>query len=365
MFCGHCGKQIENDVKYCPYCGMPVERRKQIKHGTAVSKNKGKVRRSWLLGIFCAVLVLSVYMIVCSWAKRDLRFSTSNLQQMTEGKESNEEEEMKTSTTEEETETVAATEWMAEDEAEMTVSASEVLEETEQDLDVQTDTDNVSAIRLQYARIVELYSDVFETVKNDEKFWEYEDITEIYPEYGDVNIEYIYECNYEGNYPAFILYDLNGDGTSELFVGLGSEAGRMSAVYDVYTFQDGRLVQLMAGIGYRAGSCIFCEGGIIKDVSSGSAFSYTVAFHTLPVNGMKLETIEKVSMKGDQNYTGFYREVDNYQIVEWPDNEITEEEFESTQNKYFEIQMECYRSNTENIQKLKRGEIQENRAISN
>ena len=25
MFCGKCGKKIEDKVKFCPYCGTPVE----------------------------------------------------------------------------------------------------------------------------------------------------------------------------------------------------------------------------------------------------------------------------------------------------------------------------------------------------
>ena len=71
----------------------------------------------------------------------------------------------------------------------------------------------------------------------------------------------------------FLLHDLNGDSTPELFIGLGdTEMLENCGIYDVYTFQGGNAVRLMEGIGYRAGSCMICQDGIIKDQSSGSAF---------------------------------------------------------------------------------------------
>ena len=27
MFCGKCGKKIEDKVKFCPYCGTPVDQK--------------------------------------------------------------------------------------------------------------------------------------------------------------------------------------------------------------------------------------------------------------------------------------------------------------------------------------------------
>lgn len=98
----------------------------------------------------------------------------------------------------------------------------------------------------------------------------------------------------------FLLHDLNGDSTPELFIGLGdTEMLENCGIYDVYTFQGGNAVRLMEGIGYRAGSCVICQDGIIKDQSSGSAFDSMIQYHRLPENGTALETVESISIHGE------------------------------------------------------------------
>ncbi len=54
------------------------------------------------------------------------------------------------------------------------------------------------------------------------------------------------------------------------------------SIYDVYTWHDGETSQLMREIGYRNGTCILCEDGIIENVVSGSYNEYSVKYQRLP-----------------------------------------------------------------------------------
>lgn len=94
--------------------------------------------------------------------------------------------------------------------------------------------------------------------------------------------------------PVFSIEDLNQDGTPELFIGIQNKQGDIS-IYDVYTWHDGETSQLMREIGYRNGTCILCEDGIIENVVSGSYNEYSVKYQRLPKEGTELETVEIIN----------------------------------------------------------------------
>lgn len=60
MFCQNCGKQIENDVKFCPYCGTEnILEPKQEKPAVSVKKEKaGKKRTSFILIAVVALIII-------------------------------------------------------------------------------------------------------------------------------------------------------------------------------------------------------------------------------------------------------------------------------------------------------------------
>ncbi len=133
-----------------------------------------------------------------------------------------------------------------------------------------------------YADIVQEYLNTFETVKNNPDYdWEK----------SPVNTEFIIASQYDVNqHTIYRIMDYNNDGIPELFIGLSG-----GTIYDVYTFDKGKAVQLMINIGYRAGTCILCKNGIIKDMWSGSAFENGVKFHKLQKNKNKLTTIMELT----------------------------------------------------------------------
>lgn len=71
MFCQKCGKEIENDTKFCPYCGNQIAitpQPQQIKNDDPVEqkpdKKKKKVR--WLIGAIAAVMIIIAGLAVFS-----------------------------------------------------------------------------------------------------------------------------------------------------------------------------------------------------------------------------------------------------------------------------------------------------------
>ena len=139
-----------------------------------------------------------------------------------------------------------------------------------------------------YAKIIQKYLDAYELRKEGN----YDDIDE------SVNAEYTGGFYYETDIPVYRIYDYNGDGSLELFIGIKRESGT-TTIYDVYTFRKGKAVQLMSGIGYRAGTCSLRKNGIIEDSWSGSAFEYGVTYHKLPKKKTKLSDVVSISYTYD------------------------------------------------------------------
>ena len=52
MYCTKCGKQIEDDSKFCIYCGCEVEQEQQTR---TIKNNKRKKNSSSILGVFAAI----------------------------------------------------------------------------------------------------------------------------------------------------------------------------------------------------------------------------------------------------------------------------------------------------------------------
>ncbi|MEY8427792.1 hypothetical protein AALA00_08785 [Lachnospiraceae bacterium 46-15] len=200
-----------------------------------------------------------------------------------------------------------------------------------------------------YAELVEKYQNAYEQVKNS-------GVPEEIPE--DMSLEFYLAVSYqEAAFSGFQLYDLNEDGVPELFIGMhsGGDASDLF-IYDVYTWKDGRSVRLMDDIGYRAGTCIICEGGVIKDLSSSSAVDSMEDYHQLPEYGTELELVESISIHGNIE-TGeiyYYHDRDGNE-----ENKISEEMYNEISDSYHEIEgILSYESTSENIEALRTGSLQ-------
>ena len=242
------------------------------------------------------------------------------------------------------------TEKMSGTEKALDADISEEAEKVTDTEDGKADKESVQEKKMyeSYAKIVERYQKAFECVKNT-------GMPENIPEY--TNMEFYAAVMYQQlDCCGFQLYDLNSDGTPELFVGLYPESSEDDLfIYDVYTWSDGMHVRLMEDIGYRAGTCIICEGGIIKDVSSGSAADSMQDYHYLPEGGWVLELIDSISVHGDveSGEIHYYHDHDGN-----ADYEITEEEYSQIEDSYVEVTgLTSYGATEENICQLRNGNL--------
>ena len=85
-----------------------------------------------------------------------------------------------------------------------------------------------------YAVIIQKYLDAYEAMKDDN----YDAIDE------DVNPEFMSGFYNKSDVPVYRIFDFNGDGSLELFIGV-KQGSTYVTIYDVYTFQNGKAVQLM------------------------------------------------------------------------------------------------------------------------
>ncbi|MGN0403196.1 MAG: M56 family metallopeptidase [Acetatifactor sp.] len=142
-----------------------------------------------------------------------------------------------------------------------------------------------------YEEIIKAYRIFAEEMKNES------DLRQAY-----LAVGYAYVCEEYGTVgnpdmtPVYLIEDINEDGIPELFLGAGDADGN-TYIYDAYTWKDGTSYQLLRGIGYRNGTCILCEDGLIKNLYSGSASDWDLLFQRLPQNGTSLETVESIQSR--------------------------------------------------------------------
>lgn len=161
-----------------------------------------------------------------------------------------------------------------------------------------------------YAKIIQKYMDTYKIAQN--KAFEYDADYNYYykgKSYSDINSEFIYAAYPpygEGEDVIYRIMDWNKDGTPDLFVGLSH-----GTIYDVYTFNKGKAVRLMKDIGYRTGTCILCEDGIIADFSSGSASAGQEIFHRISENKQLIDivTLSSDETEYDQIHRQYYKPI--------------------------------------------------------
>ena len=145
---------------------------------------------------------------------------------------------------------------------------------------VPSTADKEKNVGNKYSAIIKKYLDAYDYVKKKQ----YDKID------SSVNLEYAGGFYDKNCVPVYKIFDFNGDGTKELFVGIKNGKSTVT-IYDVYTFKNGKTIQLMKDIGYRGGYCSLRKDGIIADNWSGSAFSFGVIYHRLPKNKTKLTNV--------------------------------------------------------------------------
>ena len=97
---------------------------------------------------------------------------------------------------------------------------------------------------------------------------------------------------------TYLLYDLNNDGTPELFIARHYSSGyeQPDVIYDAYIWDDGQIKRLMneKEIGYRNGTCEIREGGYILSFYSGSAWDFGYDVYRMDNDSKELRWIERI-----------------------------------------------------------------------
>lgn len=183
--------------------------------------------------------------------------------------------------------------------------------------------ENIADIQKSYGEKVKMYVDAFDSAQSGNA-----DSAS-----SEVNTEFLAAVNNGEFEPTFILHDLNNDGTPELYIGLvtkGSSDITDNIIFDVFTYTD-KSVRLMEDIGYRAGTCIICNDGIIKDEWSSNAFEGGANYLELAANGSILSTKDSISIHGsvDDNEPQYYHSEDTDK-----DKKISEDEYNQIADSY-------------------------------
>ena len=189
----------------------------------------------------------------------------------------------------------------------------------------------------EYAKITSKYL----KAANDENIYENYDFSG----YEDINTEYIIDCNNYGYEASFSLYDINKDNVPELLIGLSKEDYQdYHNIYDAYTFVDGKIYQLMAGV-YRD-TFYLCENGIIAETGSGGWQDFFDNFYILPENAKKLKIVDRIGCEEGS----YYHSRDNK-------IQISEEEYLDILSQYTGIYVDYYKLTQENIDQCKKGNL--------
>lgn len=183
--------------------------------------------------------------------------------------------------------------------------------------------ENIADIQKSYGEKVKMYVDAFNSAQSGNA----DSVSD------EVNTEFLAVINNGEFNPTFILHDLNNDGTPELFIGLvpkGSTDITDNTIFDVFTYTN-ESVRLMEDIGYRAGTCIICNDGIIKDEWSSNAFEGGANYLELAANGLALSTKDSISIHGsnDDKEPQYYHSEDIDK-----DKKISEDDYNQIADSY-------------------------------
>lgn len=194
-----------------------------------------------------------------------------------------------------------------------------------------------------YAKIIQNYLKAYRLAREDA--YDFDKIED-----DGINLEFVSAARFSKEM-VYRIMDYNQDGTPELFLGLRMQKSA-GCVYDVYTFDAGKPVQLMEGIGYRGGTCSFCKNNIINDSWSGSAATGGVIFHKMPKDKKQL-TDFIVLTHNFEDGVGIYTKKVNGRL-----KTIDQDEYDRIYQKYDKpVKVTFYQANQKAVKKIKKGKF--------
>ena len=135
----------------------------------------------------------------------------------------------------------------------------------------------------------------------------------------------------------YALYDVDGNGTPELFIGGPWGRNTPPVIYDFFTFDGKQAISPFreAGyvglqFGYRVNLSFYSNGIFEVDWSNGAA-NYGVDFYRLSPDGYNVYPVESVSVKVPYDLIiGFYHDAES-------EDEISEKEYNAILQKYMAV----------------------------
>ena len=135
----------------------------------------------------------------------------------------------------------------------------------------------------------------------------------------------------------YALYDVDGNGTPELFIGGPWGRDTLPVIYDFFTFDGKQAISPFreAGyverqFGYRV-NLYFYSNGIFEVDWSNGAMNYGVDFYRLSPDGYNVYPVESVSVKVPYDLiTRFYHDAES-------EDEISEKEYNAILQKYMAV----------------------------
>lgn len=158
-----------------------------------------------------------------------------------------------------------------------------------------------------YTIVLNAYREEAEKISNDGLYWDSFDEIPAIPNVEDTIIEMEF-YNQFGPF-AFILKDLDGNEIPELFICRATEEYDSGVIYHIFTWQDGKTIELLGNLGYRSGICTICQDNMLRVDASGTGTDYGSTIFYLPENGTSLKRFEEfyaIQNENDSTKSDFF-----------------------------------------------------------
>ena len=252
-----------------------------------LSWRRGMKRRKALVGILSSMLVLSA----CS-------FSNTN-EYDTEVVSDN---EVSTESTSEERNDESTAEITQNEDEFVEIDTTKIIED--QSFDIQL---TEASWKDGYTIVLNAYREEAEKISKDGLYWDSFDEIPAIPNVEDTIIEMEFYIQF-GPF-AFMLKDLDGNEIPELFICRATEEFDSGVIYQIFTWHDGKTIELLGNLGYRNGICTICQDNLLKVESSGTATDYGNTIYYLPANSTELKVVEQffaIQNKEDSTKSDFF-----------------------------------------------------------
>ncbi len=142
-----------------------------------------------------------------------------------------------------------------------------------------------------YTIVLNAYREEAEKISKDGLYWDSFDEIPAIPNVEDTKIEMEF-YNQFGPF-AFMLKDLDGNEIPELFICRATEEYDSGVIYHIFTWQDGKTIELLGNLGYRSGICTICQDNMLRVDASGTGTDYGTTIFYLPENATILKRFEE------------------------------------------------------------------------